>query len=254
MGKYKNQNIIEERVEIEGIPCLRFYPSEISGFVQPFPTVFYYHGWSSEKNKQKLMGYVFSTLGYQVILPDAVHHGERNKFEDYDKALNEFFLPTIMQNLAEFSVLKDYAVKHCNADKNRLAVSGHSMGGFTTAGIFTHNPSVKTAVVFNGACDWQNAILQIKKEYDEAHIEFDEATKKADPAQNIGKLLNRPLFLLHGIKDSLVSYKIQKQFYDSTLPLYKNKELLRLMSVERMNHYISIQMLDEAILWLGENL
>lgn len=68
-----------------------------------------------------------------------------------------------MQNLAEFSVLKDYAVKNCNADKNRLAVSGHSMGGFTTAGIFTHNPSIKTAVVFNGACDWQNAILQIEK-------------------------------------------------------------------------------------------
>lgn len=82
-----------------------------------------------------------------------------------------------MQNLAEFSVLKDYAVKNCNADKNRIAVSGHSMGGFTTAGIFTHNPSVKTAVVFNGACDWQNAILQIEKEYDEAHIEFNEATK-----------------------------------------------------------------------------
>lgn len=91
MGKYKNQNIIEERIEIEGIPCLRFYPSETSGFVWPFPTVFYYHGWSSEKNKQKLIGYVFSTLGYQLILPDAVHHGERNKFEDYDKALNEFF-------------------------------------------------------------------------------------------------------------------------------------------------------------------
>ena len=40
MGKYKNQNIIEERIEIEGIPCLRFYPSETSGFGWPFPTVF----------------------------------------------------------------------------------------------------------------------------------------------------------------------------------------------------------------------
>lgn len=102
MGKYKNQNIIEEHVEIEGIPCLRFYPSEISGFVRPFPTVFYYHGWSSEKNKQKLMGYVFSTLGYQVILPDAVHHGERNKFEDYDKALNEFFCLQLCKTLPSF--------------------------------------------------------------------------------------------------------------------------------------------------------
>ncbi len=254
MNKYKNRNVIEENLKIESIPCLRFCPASESGFKSPFPTVIYYHGWSSEKNKQKFIGYVFASLGYQVILPDAINHGERNKFDDYDKALNKNFLPTIMKNLEEFPAIQNYAIENCSADKNKIAVAGHSMGGFTTAGIFAHNESVKTAIVFNGACDWQNAVLQIEKDYDEAHIEFDDQTKKADPAQNISKIADRPLFLLHGMKDSLVSYKIQKQFYDSLLPLYKNKENLRLMSVERMNHYISVQMLDEAILWLEKHL
>ncbi len=249
-----NRNIIEEKLNIEEIPVLRFYPSEYSEFKAPFPTVFYYHGWSSEKNKQKFIGSILADLGYQVILPDAVNHGERGSFANYNKALNKFFLPTIMQNLKEFPLIKDYVIKNCSAEENSLAVSGHSMGGYTTAGIFAHNPSLKTAVVFNGACDWQNAILQIEKDYDALHIDFDEPTKQADPVENIEQIINRPLFLLHGIKDSLVSYKVQKQFYDKILPLYDDKSKIKLMSIERMNHYISIQMLEEAVIWFDKEL
>ncbi|QEJ96070.1 prolyl oligopeptidase family serine peptidase [Treponema phagedenis] len=252
MSIYTNQNIIEEKIVINGIPCLRFYPSETSGFAQPFPSIIYYHGWSSEKNKQRILGYVFANLGYQILVADAMHHGERDRFKNYDETLNNFFLPTIMQNLAEFPILQKYLIDNCKADKNRIAVAGHSMGGYTTAGIFTHNHTVKTALVFNGACNWQGAVRETEEKYKDrgVHIVFDAAARQADPANNIEKIINRPLFLLHGMSDSFVSYKVQKQFYDTLQPKYADTSKIKLMSIERMDHYISIQMLDEAIDWL----
>ncbi len=249
-----NRNIIEERLEIEGIPVLRIYPSKYSEFKAPFASIVYYHGWSSDKNRQKFIGQIFANSGYQVILPDAIHHGERDKFENYNETMSEYCLPTIMQNLKEFPIIQNYLIKNCSADKNRIAVSGHSMGAFSSAGIFAHNPMVKTAVIFNGSCDWKSSFTQMEKDYDGFHIQFDKESEQADPINNIESIANRPIFLLHGMKDSIVSYKAQKQFYDKIFPLYKDKSKIKLMSVDRMNHYISIQMLNEAIEWLNTEL
>lgn len=250
MNNYNNQNAIEEKLNINGIPCLRFYPALSDDSQSPFPTIIYYHGWSSCKDKQRIIAYIFATLGYQVLMPDALYHGERSTFKDYDAVLGKFILPVIMQNIKEFPILRNYIIDCCHADKNRIAVAGHSMGGYTSAGIFTHNSDVKTAVVFNGACDWQNTMLQLEKNYKGLHIDFDESAQKADPGKNIHKIIDRPIFLLHGINDAIVPYNTQKRFYDKIRPMYKNKSKIRFMGVERMNHYISVQMLDEAINWL----
>ena len=31
-----------------------------------------------------MRGFILSTVGYQVVIPDAVHHGERNPLHNYD--------------------------------------------------------------------------------------------------------------------------------------------------------------------------
>lgn len=252
MFKYKTNAITEKEIRVDEIPCSVFIPEYSE--TKSLPTIFYYHGWSSNRAKQKFIGSVFAAFGYLTILPDAINHGERGALADYNEALYENFLPTVMQNLAEFSSLKNYAIKNLNADKNRLAVSGHSMGGYTSAGIFAHNSELKTAVIFNGACDWQNAILETERRYNSKHIELNETEKKTDPANNIEKIINRPLFILHGLKDTLVPFEVQKTFYEKLLPQYNDKNKLKFMEVERMNHYISVQMFNEALIWLSENL
>ena len=75
-----NENIIEENANIRGIPCIRLVPGWKS---KPLPTIVFYHGWSSAKENQRFRGFILSNLGYQVIIPDAIYHGERNPI-DYD--------------------------------------------------------------------------------------------------------------------------------------------------------------------------
>lgn len=49
-----------------------------------------------------------------------------------------------------------------NADPDKIGVIGNSMGRFTAAGVFTHNPSIKALVVFNGSCGWKILIKDLK--------------------------------------------------------------------------------------------
>lgn len=252
MFSYNINPIFENQVNIKKIPCSVFTPQIKDN--KNFPLLIYYHGWSSSRKKQRFIGAIFASLGYVVILPDAINHGDRQTFKDYDKNLKDYFMQTIMQNLFEFQTLKNYAVKNLNVDKNRIAIAGHSMGGYSVAGIFTHNPEIKAAVVFNGAFDWQNAIAETENRYKAEHIELNFEEKKADPACNIEKILNRPIFILHGKKDSLVPFETQEQFFKIAQQKYSDKQKIKLVAVERMDHYISIQMLNEAIIWLSKTL
>lgn len=255
MFQYKTYPITETQISIENIPCSFFAPQlEHNERNTKVPLIIYYHGWSSCRVNQRFIGAVLSSFGYLVLLPDALYHGERGHFENYEKALYEYFLPTVMQNLADFHTLKDYMLENYNADKERIAVAGHSMGGYSSAGIFTHNGEVKTAVVFNGAFDWQNAILETGRRYRMPVISFDKAEKSADPACNREKIIDRPIFILHGKKDTFVPFEVQKQFYQQIREQYRNKDLIKFMSVERMNHYISVQMFNEAIMWFSKHL
>ena len=65
----KSNNIVEERVVIQGIPAIIFRPREVN---EAMPTVIFYHGWSSNKELQRLRGFILASVGYQVVIPDAI--------------------------------------------------------------------------------------------------------------------------------------------------------------------------------------
>lgn len=70
----KSDFILEERINIGEIPAILFRPRDKQ---ENIPTIIFYHGWSSSKESQRIRGFILASVGFQVILPDAIYHGDR---------------------------------------------------------------------------------------------------------------------------------------------------------------------------------
>lgn len=237
------------------IPAIIMRPKEVSS---SFPTIIFYHGWSSDKESQRFRGFILSSLGYQVVVPDAIYHGERNKVDHKDPKIAEmYFWPTILNNIQEASSIINYMVDNFDADPHRFGVAGNSMGGFTTAGVFTHNKNIKSAVVYNGSCNWNHSNTLFKNLLNVeltqgAYEEIEDKIDKLDPMNNLELLVNRPILLLHGDKDSLVSIESQRIFYNKVFPLYEEKDKIRLIEYPNLNHFVTTNMMEETSIWFNK--
>ncbi|TFZ41367.1 hypothetical protein E4100_01975 [Soehngenia longivitae] len=245
----------ENKLYIENIPVLVIRPSFIEG---NYPTVIFYHGFTSNKENQKFRAEILASLGYQIILPDSLYHGERGNI-DYEKEVYEgVFWRIVLKNIEEYDTIKDFATEKLHSDPNRMAVMGHSMGGFTSSGIFRKDEALKTAIIVNGSCDYleSNKIFKNKLgiEDDEKFEEMERHISNNDPLRNIKTIVDRPLLLLHGEADSIVDINPQKQFYETAKKLYKNKELINLITYPNLNHHFTVSMLEKSAEWLNKYL
>ncbi|NLJ98598.1 MAG: alpha/beta fold hydrolase [Tissierellia bacterium] len=244
-------NVVEEKIYIGEIPAIIFRPAETRNL---YPTVIFYHGWSSSKENQRFRAFILSALGYQVVIPDAINHGERNPI-DYQRIENmeKYFWNTIFNNIDESENIIEELVKKYNTDPNRIGVAGNSMGGFTAAGIFTHNPKLKALVVFNGSCGWENSNRLFKESLgitmSRGLKEIEYRVRKLDPMNNLEILKNRPILMLHGDKDSMVSIESQRKFYRNIKPLYKDKNRIELIKYLNLNHFVTTNMMEECAIW-----
>lgn len=248
-------NIIEKKEFIGDIPVIIMRPLENR---EAYPTIVFYHGWTSNKDNQRFRGYILASLGYQVVLPDAINHGERGEIDYNSKENAGRFWEVVLQNLAEFKDLSTGLIKNHNADKNRIAVTGHSMGGFSSAGIFAENKDIKTAVVVNGSFDWMesNEIFKRTLGINEAPYfkELEKRVKEKTPANRKEALLERPLLILHGGADKVVDIIPQKEFYEKIREDYKRCEGLEMISYENLGHFMSVNMFEEMGCWFHKYL
>lgn len=240
--------IKEERINIESIPAILLRPKEEE---EKFPTIILYHGWSSNKEAQRLRGLILATVGFQVLIPDSIYHGERNPI-DYNSN-SYLFWDIVFNNIDESSILIESLVNEYKADPDRISLTGHSMGGFTSAGIFTYNPQIKSVVILNGSFTWDyfNEFLKgkLNLEMTEKLVEIGERAKKLDPLNKLEALIDRPILMLHGQSDSLVPVDNQRLFYQKIEPLYKEKEKIKLIEYPNLNHFVTTNMMEESILW-----
>ncbi|TJX68117.1 hypothetical protein E8P77_02920 [Soehngenia saccharolytica] len=246
-----NFAIREEKILIDQIPALVLKPESIRNDI---PTIIFYHGFASSKDNQRFRAQILASLGYQVIVPDCLYHGDRGKI-DYEKEVYEgVFWRIVLNNIEEYDIIKEYSIDKLGADPNRMAVMGHSMGGFTSSGIFAKDRELKTAIIVNGSCNYSESNQMFKKalhiEDDEKFAEVERDIEKNDPARNIENLLDRPLLLLHGEADSVVDINPQRKFYEKAKELYKNKELIEFISYPRLNHHFTVNMLEKSAEWL----
>lgn len=241
--------ISEEKINIGEIPALLF---RTKNGEESLPTIIFYHGWSSSKESQRLRALLYATVGFQVLIPDAIYHGERNPIE-YNLDNTKYFWNIILNNIDESDILIEELIKKYNGDIDNIFVAGNSMGGFTAAGVFTHNPKIKSLVVFNGSCAWKNSNELFKSHL---NIEMTEELRKIerridslDPLNNLELLKDRPILMLHGDRDSLVSIDSQRLFMKEIEPLYNHSNRIKLIEYPNLNHFVTTNMMEESIVW-----
>lgn len=254
---FESEYILEEKVNIIGIPSIIFRPRDGRG---PFPTIIHYHGWSSNKERQRIRGYIFATLGYQVILPDSINHGEREPLDDYgpDNSIKHFW-PTVFQNLEESTKFIDELIYSYNADPGRIGIMGHSMGAISGIGVFVQDARIKAITAFNGTGAWANfnSILKgdfLKGENIEGQDEIDLKIDRLDPINNLDLINNRPMLLLHGMEDDVVPIRSQKYFYERVRGVYMDKRYLEFIKYQNTKHLISTNMLEDSIKWFKKHM
>jgi dienelactone hydrolase len=111
--EHRNQFINTEKIKINNqIPCLKFTPRDNKGIM---PTVIFYHGWHSSKDFQRFKAQILACNGYQVFVPDALHHGERDPIDhDAPEMLDKYLWEIIFQTVRESETLIDLFKKFKN--------------------------------------------------------------------------------------------------------------------------------------------
>ncbi len=248
----KVDHVIEEKINIDNIPALLFQPKNKTGQLH---TIILYHGWSSSKESQRIRAFILCSLGYQVVVPDAIHHGERGLLDYADpNNVRDYFWSVVFKNINESGKIIDYTIKNNNANKDTITVLGHSMGGFTSAGIFTHNPMVKAMVVINGSCNWShtNSIFKENPAFVNSvdYEEIEEKIESLDPMNNLDKIINRPILILHGEADNVVPIGSQHIFYEKLKPMYSHKEDIDFIQYPNLGHFVTTNMMEQVAIWL----
>lgn len=241
--------IRETKVTIEGIPALQITCGDM-----PKGVVLFYHGWSSQKEYQSVRGHVLAAYGYDVLIPDAVNHGERGTIDYDDHRSYGAFWQTIFQNLREVPAMLTY-IKSWRGN-TPLAVMGHSMGGFTALGVMTHYNEFRTAVSLNGSGWWDEserrfrASLHISKPT--CYHLLEKEIQAFDPYAYTEKLAGRSVLALSGGADDVVDNAAQSLYMEKLAGSSGVKSAFS--TYDGLGHFVTTNMMGDAVTWLDEEL
>lgn len=182
------------------------------------PTVFFYHGWESYKERVLEEAYILAKANFRVVLPDAFKHGERKTEKNISPLL---FWEVVKHTIDEFPSLVDYYINTGKTNSERVGVSGLSMGGIITSGIINQYDWVHSAAVLMGSpspvkfTEWL-----ITNKFDE--FELEEPTVKTQLKQLESISLNlsphnineRAIYFWHDLNDNIVPAKFTKRFVE----------------------------------------
>jgi uncharacterized protein len=248
--KYDN-SFVKVTKEIEGdIPYLRVTPKVYTGLL---PTIIYYHGWMSNKDILRFQAISIASFGFQVIVPDALHHGARGSL-DYDNpvTMDKHIWEIIFKTIQESDLLISRVIKTHEADPTRIGVIGSSMGAITAGGIFVKHDNLKCLAGFNGAFTWKECLHKNILPMTEL---YKKEIKLYDPILNKEKIKDKDILILHGLEDTSIPIEVQKRFIEEISPYFsKNVDKLQLIEFSNINHRITTSMVENLITWLIEKL
>jgi uncharacterized protein len=212
--------VLVEKILIQGIPSLHIVARENAS--KKLPLIIFSHGFTSAKENNLHYAYLLAENGLRVVLPEAIHHGERStNLSKVDLSLH--FWNIVIQTIDEISLVKEYFETKGLIDIDRIGLAGTSMGAIVTLGALTRYNWVHSAVSLMGSpsyvefAHWQLEGLK-KSGYqlpltEEEQNKLFNLLKQYDLSLQPEILGRRPLFFWHGKLDHTVPYEYSYQFF-----------------------------------------
>ena len=185
-----------------------------SKFLGPRPVVVEIHGGPSAQYRpvfDPFEDYLGDTLGITVIHPNirgSTGYGRSYQFLDDGKLRGDA--------VEDIGALLDWIATRPDLDRDRVAISGASYGGFVTlASLVRFGDRVRAGVDFVGVSDIETFLgsarpaylVQLRAEFgDERDPAMLEYLRSISPVKQAAKI-NRPLLVMHGRNDPRVSIK-----------------------------------------------
>ncbi|MGE7761083.1 prolyl oligopeptidase family serine peptidase [Peribacillus sp. NPDC097895] len=223
--------IIIEKEQIGTIPVL--HVSEQTTHHQELPLIIFIHGFQSAKEHNLHYAYLMAEKGFRVLLPDVIHHGEREASLS-DSQMMPRFWEMVLQTIKDISFMKEDFLSRKLIDPDRIGVAGTSMGGIVTNGALAAYDWITAGVSLMGNPSYvayaELQMEEIKKRKvkfpvtDEEVAKVIEQLKPFDLSLNQDRLSNRPLLFWHGAKDPVVPYQHAYSFYEGVKAGYNEAD------------------------------
>jgi hypothetical protein len=244
------QHISIQETLLGGIPSLFMHP-ESEG---EHPAILLYHGWSSHRMNQRFLGSILAAQGFAVIAPDAPGHGLRSSIDfSSPESVRRYFWEVVLAAVDEAPGLVGAIQKMEHVDGQRLGVMGISMGSFIGSAVFTDHQQFKAGVCFIGTGSWLDAARTWDPAGNHPTAEQMEMIAQRNPAARPEAIDERPLLLLHGDLDPVVSVDLQRRYYD-ILSISPGGSRVKLLETTGLGHFLELDMIETASNWMLKNL
>lgn len=245
-------NIIHQK--IQHIPSLIVVDKERQQ--HPLPLIIYFHGFTSAKENNLPIAYLLAKSGYRVVLPDALHHGEReSQLSGVEKQL--VFWDIVFKNVAELHMIKQFFEDLGLIDKQKIGIAGTSMGGITTAAALTQYSWINVAAILMGTPKLSAYAQLLIESFKRANPDLlsdaeinslFEELKSIDLSIHKEIMNERPLMFWHGNKDDVIPFTQSYQFYQELKASYSKKNHLHFIEEDRA-HKVSRKGILETVSW-----
>lgn len=140
-----------EEYSVEDIPVVAFLPE----CAKNPPTIIHYHGWSSDVDSQILLGQIFASQGFRVLMPEILDHGRRGE-RDYSTFNGS--TTVIKKSIEEYPLVLKSIKDRFNFEK--LYLSGHSLGGMIIS-VLSNIHDVDGVIIYNSIYDFESYLEEM---------------------------------------------------------------------------------------------
>lgn len=222
------------------------------------PLIIFSHGFMGKKEDWKENMKELANLGYYTVAIDNRLHGERkdaglNSVISSDGKVNFYeVFKAIKGNAEDIIQVLDYFTAKVEIDKNRIAMVGMSMGGFTTFRTVVIDKRVKVAIPIIASSIWGD-LPRDKLADDSPEIikELNSLSRQFSPSNFIDRFYPTALFMQVGSNDKHFNIDKLKHFYEEIKHFYiDDKSKLDLIIYDGIEHEFTEPMWINTKLWL----